>query len=96
MFTVLNLDKIFEPDWTPALRDRVFKFDGFISHNRNDGSSRIAAQLRSLGVSIWHDEDADLRERKVQAHVVQALRASRYLVVFVSAQFRDSAWVQCE
>ncbi|MGY3032938.1 hypothetical protein ACVIIV_002108 [Bradyrhizobium sp. USDA 4354] len=96
MFTVLNLDGIFEPDWTPALGDRVFKFDGFISHNRNDGSSHIAAQLRSLGVSIWHDEDADLRERKVQAHVARALRASRYLVVYVSAQFRDSAWVQCE
>src|SRR5215469_495064 len=57
MYTMLDLDRIFEPDWTPALGDRVFKFDGFISHNRNDGSSHIAEQLRSLGASIWHDED---------------------------------------
>ena len=95
-FHLLNLDRIFEPTWTPALGDRVFKFDGFISHNRHDGSSHIAAQLRSLGAAIWHDEDADLRDRRVQAHVAQALRASRYLVVCVTPEFRDSLWVQCE
>lgn len=74
----MRLDDIFVPDWSSELGDRAFAYDAFISHNRQDRSAALARQLSENGARVWHDGDADLRDRRVRQKVAQALRASRF------------------
>ena len=45
---ILSVDSILTPDWTEQLGDRIFPFEAFISHNREDGSAELAGNLRRL------------------------------------------------
>src|SRR5690348_8590564 len=93
---LINVDSFFEPTWSEELGDRVFPFDAFLSHNRADGSDQLATALRDKGLKVWHDSDADVRDRRVQQAIGMALWGSRYVVVCVTANFRDSHWVRAE
>jgi hypothetical protein len=79
-----------------AQHSRVFPYEAFLSHNRDDESSTLLEKLRAHDVIAWHDGNADLRDRRVQRNVATALRASRYIVVCVGSKFRTSPWVRAE
>src|SRR5262245_23277035 len=83
-------------EWTDELGDRVFPYDAFLSHNRNDNSTQLAQRLEKGGMRIWHDENADLRDRRVISNVAKALRRSRFVVVCIGPSFNDSVWLKAE
>jgi hypothetical protein len=93
---IVNLDSILAPDWSADLGSRGFEYEAFLSHNRNDHSDELALKLNEHGARVWHDGNADLRDRRVRQKVAQALRASRFVVVFIDSQFRDSEWCKAE
>jgi hypothetical protein len=80
----------------PPSDGRIFPYDAFLSHNRDDGSANLAKLLNAAHVAVWHDGDADLRDSRVRQAVAGALSDSRYIVVCVDSTFRDSAWVRAE
>jgi TIR domain len=83
--------------WEPSpLATRVFPYDVFLSHNRDDGSASLAQGLIAAGVAVWYDETIDLRDRRVRDKVWKGLRGSRYIVVCISSTFHDSKWVRAE
>ncbi len=96
VFQFLDLDQAFPRAWVDAEGCRVFQFDAFLSHNRDDGSERLLSALSDRGVVAWHDGNADLRDRKVLNAVGRAIDASRTIVLCAGAAFRDSHWVQAE
>jgi hypothetical protein len=96
MSAYLNIDTLFEPDWTEQFGRRAFPFEAFLSHNRYDTSGDVALELRHRGLSVWHDAHADMADREVRAKVHRAIRASRYIVVCVGRGFRDSFWIRAE
>ena len=96
MSMLINLDSYFPRLWSEKLGDRVFECDAFLSHNRDDGSDRLAEELRRLGVAAWYDGNADLRDRRVLSKIDVALRHARYVVCCVHANYRDSHWVRAE
>jgi hypothetical protein len=83
--------------WVPGFSDRAFYFDAFLSHNSEDSFAQALAQsLRDLGVRVWFNESADMRSRRVVERITKALNNSRYIVVCVGPNFRDSPWVKAE
>jgi hypothetical protein len=97
MTPIVNLDEFFPASWSKSWGGRAFQFDAFISHNRGDRcSKRLAEELRSLGANIWHDDNEDLRDRKVQQRAHAALIRSRFVVVCIDVSFRDSPWCRAE
>lgn len=97
MYGLFNLDEFFPISWSKKYGNRAFQFDAFISHNRNDRhSKRLAQELYSRNATVWHDDDQDIQDRKVQKAVSLALVRSRYLVLSVDDCFRDSAWCRAE
>jgi hypothetical protein len=75
---------------------RVFEFDVFLSHNRNDGSERIKSLLQDSGLRVWHDSNADLRNRKIRHSVTIAARNCRWIFVCLGDNFHDSPWCRAE
>jgi hypothetical protein len=61
-----SLDSVIKPDWPQDLGSRAFAYEAFLSHNRNDNSADLAERLNRCGVRVWHDGDADLRDRRVR------------------------------
>jgi len=96
MLRHIHLNDFFEKAWTDKYGNRAFWFDAFLSHNRDDESGALAADLQQHGVRVWHDAHGDLRNRKVREKVSLAIRQSRYVVVCVPPGFRDSAWCRAE
>jgi hypothetical protein len=92
----INVDEIMRPDWSDDLGDRAFAYDVFLSHNRHDASADLARELTRFGAGVWHDGDADLRDRRVSQKVARALRASRFVAVCIGSGFRDSEWCKAE
>lgn len=78
------------------MKTRYFPFDGFLSHNRDDGSHILRDQLAQMGARVWHDGYADITDRRVQSRVRAGLVESRYICVCIGSAFRDSEWVQTE
>lgn len=77
-------------------RLRYFRHDAFLSHNREDGSIELCRRLSEVGVSAWHDGDANMAELAVHRAVAAALADSRYICVCVGPGFRNSQWVRAE
>ena len=97
MFGNVDFDAFLPVSWSKEYGDRSFQFDVFISHNRRDEhSKRLAQELSDRGVMVWHDDDQDLRDRRVQKVVSSALIRSRFLVLSVDDRFHDSAWCRAE
>jgi TIR domain len=93
----IRLDPLLPVSWSKAFGDRAFQYDAFISHNRDDRSSvELAAHLLGRGVTVWHDENQDIRGRKIQQKVAAALTRSRFVVVCISGDFRDAPWCRAE
>ncbi|MGE0664859.1 MAG: TIR domain-containing protein [Hyphomonadaceae bacterium] len=78
------------------LTGRAYKYDLFLSHNQRDGSLALKATLEARGLSVWHDNDADMSNQKVQQLVSEAIYNSRLLCVCIGPEYRDSRWVQAE
>jgi hypothetical protein len=93
---IIDFDKFLGADWDDTFGDRAFRYDAFISHRRFDGSGLLQAKLAALGLDVWHDGDADIRDRKVEQKVTQAINQSRYVVACVSEGYADSAWCRAE
>jgi len=92
---ILNLDEMF-PEWQPVT-DRVFPCDAFISHKWQDpASDELLADLRLLGLEVWHDGHQNLSDQRVIQKVSQALFHSRTVVVCCSGSFDDSPWCRAE
>ena len=97
MLRHLDLDSFLEVAWAPDFGGRAFRFDAFISHNRDDPQSRrLAEELGRRGAEVWHDDDRDLSDRRVQEAVGAALIQSRFVVVLIGAGFHDSIWCRAE
>ena len=47
---LVDIDSFFDPAWNETLGDRVFRFDAFLSHNRNDDSATLKAQLEQAEI----------------------------------------------
>ncbi|MEW6369073.1 MAG: toll/interleukin-1 receptor domain-containing protein [Acidobacteriota bacterium] len=93
----IDLHPFLPVSWSKEYGDRSFQFDAFISHNRGDEhSKRLAQELGARGVMVWHDDDQDLRDRRVQEVVSSALIRSRFVVLSVDDRFRDSVWCRAE
>jgi TIR domain len=96
-FALIHLDSFLPVSWSPRYGDRAFQFDAFVSHNRGDAHSRkLLDELAARGATTWHDGDQDLRDRRVQEAVTSALVRSRFVVVVVDDQFRESPWCRAE
>lgn len=94
---LVNLDAVLPASWSPEFGERVFQFDAFISHNRNDGHSQILAEkLRCQGARVWRDDEQDLSDRAVQSSVSSALIQSRFVIVCIDHGFQDSSWCRAE
>jgi hypothetical protein len=93
---VTKIEDFFEPEWNESLGRRLFFYDGFISHRRNDDSQQLQKALEKENLKIWHDQNSDIRDRKVAEKVNRAIRASRFVIVFLSDNFSSSIWFRAE
>jgi hypothetical protein len=95
--SIIDVDSFFDPLWSPEFGDRAFRFDAFISHNRHDvHAEMLRKMLDRSGATVWYDDEQDLSDRRVQQRVSQALTQSRWVLVCVSGEFKDSAWCRAE
>jgi TIR domain-containing protein len=70
------------------------EFDVFVSHAAKDKpwASELASALREAGVNIWFDEFDLMPGEPWQEKIAEALRASRTIVMVLSAQTAESPW----
>jgi TIR domain len=92
-----------EPDdlagisWQASWGQRAFQYDAFLCHNSDDAAAlRLRDELRERGATIWYDSDADLRDRRLAGRIGEALFHSRFVILSISEQFRDSMWCRAE
>src|SRR5689334_3543047 len=78
------------------MKTRYFPFDGFLSHNQDDGSHVLRDELHHRGVRVWHDDYADITDRLVQSRIRRGIVESRFICVCIGQSFRDSEWVKIE
>ncbi|MCW2276569.1 TIR domain-containing protein [Rhodoblastus acidophilus] len=94
---IVNFDSFMPKFWDRTLGERAFRYDAFISHNRGDKySASLVQRLVESNASVWYDNNADIRDKKIQAAVSNALSNSRFVLVCIDADFRDSPWCQAE
>ena len=74
-------------DWSDDHGDHAFCYDAFVSHNRGDFSAELEVAFRSAGAFVSHDENMDIRDRKVIPAITVALIHSRYIVVCLDQGF---------
>ena len=79
-----------------GMKTRYFPFDGFLSHNKDDGSHVLRDELHHRGARVWHDDYADITDRLVQSRIRRGIVESRFICVCVGQAFRESEWVKIE
>ena len=72
--------------------------DVFLSYAREESSmmERVAADLRSAGLSVWTDEGLEPGEPSWQKAIEREIDAASCLVVILSPSAKDSPWVNRE
>lgn len=75
---------------------RAFEYDGFISHNADDGAKSLAVELARYHAHIFCDELNDFSDKEVIDRMASILMRSRCVVLYVSPTFRDSGWCKAE
>jgi hypothetical protein len=73
-------------------------FDFFLSHNKAEKSwtRQLAAALRRRGVTYFFDEESIELGENVIAAIGNGLRASKHVVLILSADSVESRWVELE
>lgn len=70
-------------------------YDIFISYSRRDllRVEEIVTHLRSLGLTIWFDQQSIPYGARIRDSILQGIHASRIVIVFISENSLTSRWV---
>lgn len=86
--------------WKPEYGARVFKYDAILSYRRADADAvhRLAELLRSVGLSLWWDEngDEDLNDGQLLERIGHTVFHARYIIVCLSTRAAPSEWMRAE
>ncbi|MFJ4452720.1 toll/interleukin-1 receptor domain-containing protein [Pseudomonas sp. NPDC089392] len=93
---IFDIDKLLTMEEPVPEGDRIFHYEVFISHRRFDLPTLFVQTISELGVRVSWDNDFDLRDRRIIHAVSQAMKSSRYILLYVSDQYSDSLWCKAE
>jgi TIR domain-containing protein len=73
----------------------VQKFDIFISYSRRDSEhvNEIVEHLRSSDLRIWYDRQSMLYGKRLRESILEAIKSSSVILVFISPNSVTSTWV---